>query len=366
MLHLLAGLFRSHGVAIEEHNDHLILADRNGERVVAMARIFEINQHGAVHVVQFDVRLILANDQMIVESAGGIGEGAEAAAHEAFKGFANNSFHVLLVALLKPDADDSQVERHTWECGDQTFAVTSGPVTARGPLPKLPKKTGDWTTVLRNAVCAQPLTGGTHWLRLYVARSNDQPPTVEVLLDNVSWPAVIEQMAALPWPVADDFYSVRWFLLLQNDVPDVQLVVRAFLAGGGKRDEPAVLADLHAQGMSEQLAQQAVDFMPVAFGRELLRDIGINFVEHVDIVDSTSGERVTVNLADEPVWCHVVRMAESARRGGTMAGDDFNAIALRSAEVGAIDQFLNQGGKPEEATLALAFAWPHAWVRKPR
>lgn len=105
------------------------------------------------------------------------------------------------------------------------------------------------------------------------------------------------------------------------------------------------------------LTIKLLEFMPLAFGRVLLDGMGIQFSESYIRYDAQTERQKEQRLADEPVYIESFWAATQivARQA---AGEAFKAVALRSAELDAINKALNAGSKPEDlATSSPCLSW---------
>jgi hypothetical protein len=100
-----------------------------------------------------------------------------------------------------------------------------------------------------------------------------------------------------------------------------------------------VAALLELNGFPRGLATRAVAFLPLAFGRRLLRDL-------VALPDSFVAGGREAPLASEPLYVLAEQWAARVGR------EQIEHIGLRSAEFVAVNEALNAGSKPEDLTLA--------------
>jgi hypothetical protein len=170
-------------------------------------------------IVQLDVRLGgFDGDRVLIESIAGFGPDLNAQANFAMQAFANSSFHVLLPAFFgRPPCHGT--ERETWTISHPR-AVYAGLVTSVFGYPP-PKPDGmpnlDFYTAFIKRLETSPLPPGTHWLRIYQMRHNGAVLSNEVLLDNTPWEEMQTFMAEHPWPVAEQPYDVRIFLVVKDE-----------------------------------------------------------------------------------------------------------------------------------------------------
>ncbi len=96
-------------------------------------------------------------------------------------------------------------------------------------------------------------------------------------------------------------------------------------------------------GLSKEQAHDAIRFMPLAFGRDVLAGIGVDFSDtYIRIVDSQQEERA---LNDEPFYREALALAPVV---ATEVGFDvFNSLAMQSSEFQALNSALNAGAEVE-------------------
>ena len=123
----------------------------------------------------------------------------------------------------------------------------------------------------------------------------------------------------------------------------IEIGIGAFLAGR-ERDDAGIEAALVARGIAPGLASRLVFFLPLAFGRLLLRDCALR-------ESYVAGEEEHA-LADDAVWVAVERRARGASR------DEVSALGTRSSEVSAVNQFLQTHPERADALGELAFSCP--------
>ena len=295
--------------------------------------------------VQLDVHFEIGPGRTIVESCVGIGASVEEAIANAELSFASNALHVLLAAFAGGETDQVTVEE--WECGGVPFRVVLGHMTGRGAPPKGGSPTS-WFATVEAAMRAAALSPRTHWLRVYCARTGGPQQITEVLLDNEEWPSLAAELAALPWPATDGFYSVRIFMVLDPGFD----TTRAIAAMHRLRDRPddEIVHALVTEGAHPSHAEQLVDFLPIAFGRPVLERIGVR-VPDVAVLVAPEGER-TFRLEDDPVFADAVALAREAYRTGSIPGEVFRSLAMRGAELSAVNQALAAGARAEDLVLS--------------
>ncbi|HEX8911749.1 MAG TPA: DUF6348 family protein, partial [Humisphaera sp.] len=297
----LAELFRAHGVDASVRDGKVFFAGRAGW---AEAVVVDDGTPRHPRTVRVDVRLDVGRGRVIVESFAGMGESPDQALGDAFRGFASNTFHVLLAAFF--GVDNEQVTREEWSLGGRRGRVVLGTVGFRGEAPTLEGLSNEWFAALQQAVQRRPLRPGSHWVRLYYGQMRGEPLACEVLLDNDVWADVQAEMAAFGWQAKEPFYSVRLFLTIdvepaapagpQEAVAWVADVVRAW--EGFAEDE--VFEALCGIGLAGAAAARAFQFTQIAWGRALLDGIGTKFSPEYIYFDPDGEVAESGLLADEP------------------------------------------------------------------
>jgi hypothetical protein len=167
--------------------------------------------------IQLDVRLGLADQRVLVESTGGMGDGQNTQIGNALQKFADSSFHIMLTAFFGlPECHGTQ--QLEWEIGGRKRVVSLGLVTSWFGFPPGADGQPDlrFFDHFERHLRAQPLPPGTHWVRLYQMRFRGEDMCNEVLLDNDPWEAVMAGMAEFDWPVSENPYDVRVFLVIRD------------------------------------------------------------------------------------------------------------------------------------------------------
>jgi hypothetical protein len=207
----LIELFESHGISACLQGPGILFP---GHKFRAAGLVVREMQYQGGMSVQLDFRFEIAPRQIIVESFAGIGSNRDAAVVDAVKNFATSSLHVLLAAFFRQPSD--QVAQEEWQIHGNRWLATIGGIIGRGPVPQGTDSAPGWFQHLVKTIQAQRLSRVTHWIRLFYGQKNSQVLSSEVLLDNNPWPPVHTAMAAFAWPGAEDFYSLRIFLVLQG------------------------------------------------------------------------------------------------------------------------------------------------------
>ena len=101
---------------------------------------------------------------------------------------------------------------------------------------------------------------------------------------------------------------------------------------------------METEGVTAPVAERAVAFVPLAFGRLLLSGMGITFAEECLMAHGES--TVTLPLKTIPVYQAALAAAQQSQSAA-----EFSPVALRSSEVAAVNNALNNGSQPQKLIL---------------
>lgn len=104
-----------------------------------------------------------------------------------------------------------------------------------------------------------------------------------------------------------------------------------------------------------------VEFLPLAFGRVLTRDLKVVFADEYvrySVIDGKAVEKERNKLGAQTVYTHAFHLASEiskktlfAHLGLSAKYERFQIIAERSAEVKAIKDLIAKGSRPENIVL---------------
>ena len=124
----------------------------------------------------------------------------------------------------------------------------------------------------------------------------------------------------------------------------IRRAVPVLIANG----EPGTLVPaLIRAGLTEEQAHDAIRFIPLAFGRELLRGTGVTLPKTFVRVFENGREEVA--LQDEQFFRGASFLAPTLLR--ELGGDAFSVIAMQSAEVRAVNEALHAGSEPHDLVV---------------
>ncbi|HWU87727.1 MAG TPA: DUF6348 family protein [Kofleriaceae bacterium] len=336
-LETLLELFRNHGV-LGRIDDGWLLLPRGCR---ARATLHDSDED---HALQLDVEIYLWLGSTVHESVRGVGATRPERERDAWAAFAASTLPVVAGAFL--GIKDAKVERTTWQIGDLGRSVTIGETHARGSAPPL----GPWFETLRAAIVGSGLSRGTHWIRAAYAHRGGEPAACEVLLDNEPWEPARAAVEAFSWPARADSYSVRVFLTVQGGL-DLTRILPMFI------EHPRMSEDdfaelLGTRGVPAHDARLVVGLVPLAFGRVMVARLQLDFTPTAVLSSRERGERRAIPLELDPIFAEATRLAERARRRGTLSREQYMSIALRSSEIKTLNQALEAGANSEDLLWA--------------
>ncbi|HEU4556911.1 MAG TPA: DUF6348 family protein [Longimicrobium sp.] len=213
-LDLVEELLAAHGVRTGRYQGWLV--DVEGRLLPPVrARIETATPTRDAVTARLDVEVMASARHRIGESFAGMGGDVGEAAASALENFARSSLHVLLSALWEMP-DDEQVTTEEWTLDGTVYRATLGNHTIRsfgGEPVEVPAQFVDELHSLTTSLSAAE---ELYWVRAFYANMDESSHTVEVLLNNETWPAAQAAIAALPWERRPTFYSVRLFLILKR------------------------------------------------------------------------------------------------------------------------------------------------------
>jgi hypothetical protein len=233
--------------------------------------------------------------------------------------------------------------------------VTLGNIGVRGKLPLEGEPMFAWSRHFLDCVQRQSLRPGIHWVRLYYGQMNRKTTACEVLLDNVIWDTVAAEMAAFDWPMAEDFYSVRIFLVLdvqkggEVSPRDAVAWIADILGPWPDFTEDQAYAAMAGAGIPDAVADRAYKFLQVAWGRALLDGLGVQFSPKYLCCNATGEVVESGNLINEPCFAAATRL--TTRYKGSPG---FKRLALMSADLNAVNNCLNAGSKASDLVMGPA------------
>jgi hypothetical protein len=136
--------------------------------------------------------------------------------------------------------------------------------------------------------------------------------------------------------------------------------VDVFLDAPDQNDQQLV-AILLKKGVQIETAERFVAFLPIAFGRAVLERMGAVKFSDTFVVKETGKQ---YRLTDEAIFNEAQALANESFQTGVMSKDMFSAVAMRSAELRAANNALNQGTKIDGAPFSPVVIWGYTTFGK--
>jgi hypothetical protein len=117
------------------------------------------------------------------------------------------------------------------------------------------------------------------------------------------------------------------------------------LAEHGSSDPSILVIWLIRAGLSREEAHDAVRFIPLAFGRQILSGMGVSLEDSYVRVSTSDGAREEKALAGEAFFREALTAAPIL--AAELGGEVFTKVAMLSSEFQAVNQALHAGASPE-------------------
>lgn len=211
-------------ILYEAVTGHGLTASRVGEEILVGDGLLRLELHTRErpaehegHIVQLDVlaRSIRLGERPLIESFAGFGATPEEAGNQAFGKFLRASFHVLIEALADHSCENDQGEWDHWQEPDRAWKVCSGPLLVQHSQTDATAVHSPYTGFSEHleALFRREAPPGAHWVRVFICAFDGAVQTVEVLLDNDTWPAGEALAGSIDWATPQAYTTLRHFLL---------------------------------------------------------------------------------------------------------------------------------------------------------
>ncbi|MCC7529462.1 MAG: hypothetical protein IT342_13140 [Candidatus Melainabacteria bacterium] len=205
---LLVAFLKQHGIAALHDEGIVTLPEHPGYRFVL--QVYKAGEK----TVSLEAMCRLRTGQLMIERLGGVGETQEEAVMDAQANFANCVFHVWMSALL--GNSNQFAKEHVWNVNGIDRNVTIGLPNGRGELDVADDLR--WQEAWQLAVRDLPLSQEVHWASVCYVQNACKLLAFDALLDNEDCEPVKQKVLSFDWPVRDRFYSVRQFMIIQEQI----------------------------------------------------------------------------------------------------------------------------------------------------
>ncbi|MBH5330312.1 hypothetical protein H9Q10_11625 [Eikenella sp. S3360] len=216
----LAEILQAHGYACQTQGDKILPDFAVPVRLETWA--FPREHANGVVVSRFDVGITLPDGRELYECCGDIGENLEEALSRNLQSFCTNSLHVLLDAF---NPGENRCPHEIWTARNgKRFQAILGDWTTKKPAEDTDGGNAEaigsiipaaLESTLQSVICNQKLEAQYHLIRFFYAQSKNKTLNVEFMADNQDDAEAEKQLARLPWPRREDYYSVRRCIVLK-------------------------------------------------------------------------------------------------------------------------------------------------------
>lgn len=142
-------------------------------------------------------------------------------------------------------------------------------------------------------------------------------------------------------------------------MPEAQIVLAAeVIAETWDAGEDAQIAALRRSGFDEGQARRLLAFLPIAFSRPILEELGVVDFDPDVTASGPDGALLRVKLMRQPEYVQGLKVARDHRHKGVMDHEVYKLIASGSADLDAVDNALNEGADVAGATIATSLLDP--------
>ena len=358
---MLCELMAAHGQDVRIDDDWLVFA-KGGPPMRGV--VYHTGEQE--NVLQMDVQLALPDGRVLTESCAGMGRDAEDAFSHAVSTFTSATMHLLLAVFY--GVDDPLQDVAGWDLTGPAWTAYPSHFTfktfgegANDSQPPVEIPPDLWDNV-RDALTIMQPDGNLHWLSVFYVQAEGKSIDTQILWEGKRWPLAEKMIAALPWPVREEFYSVRGFLVLKRDgrveegrdartLEQGLALLLDHCTHQGEAGNDDLLEMLIQRGFLPDVARRLLSFGPTAFSQLILGKVSLP--THYVLVDDDGASLDTRALAHEPVMTVGSQYAHraftnEARREGAMN------FAMRCPYMNAINQAMNGGADVSAKDLELS------------
>ena len=206
---ILEQLFDAHEIKYAKHQDWIL----PGGKLPAIRANW--SEKGENEVGQLQVQVALSKELILEENFAGIPSG-EGKLKDAFMGFSQNVFHVLLDALWGVDQSE-HIVKYEIEIKGELYTFYFGTLGHRGSEATKDLVPHNVEEAIEAAVRKSEMNEDINWFRMYYGNVNADKRIFEVLHNNELWYEGIEEVQQLNWKETEEFYSIRGFVMLKRN-----------------------------------------------------------------------------------------------------------------------------------------------------
>lgn len=163
--------------------------------------------------VEMEFRITLPDRREIVEFVAGIGEDETAAREDSMKNFILSTFHVIYKSFLNPEDPHQMIETVAIDGADR--AVVAGTLYMRTNKELDATQMKTITEGIKEALRRQHFDGRPHWVKIVYGQNEGKPMTLAATCDNRDDAALHAAAQRIAWPVRDEFYMAKQFIVIK-------------------------------------------------------------------------------------------------------------------------------------------------------
>jgi hypothetical protein len=172
----------------------------------------EKHKNGTVSA-ETEFRVRLPDGREIVEFVAGSGDSLAAAEKDSKLNFVLSTFHVVYRSFMNP-ADPHQIEESVTINGKPRVLVLGDSMTRSGSTNSSPDMF-PLRSRFREMLTPLRLSPETHWMKIVFAQHQNRVMMCSVTLDNQENAALTETVRKMPWPLQEDFYMAKQFIVVK-------------------------------------------------------------------------------------------------------------------------------------------------------
>jgi hypothetical protein len=204
---------------LQSHGETNIVIDRRGVGLAGNATRLHSSLYGTEKqrdgsvTVETEFRVRLADGREIIEFVAGTGDSPGAAEKDSKLNFLLSTFHVIYRAFMNP-ADSHQTEEKVTINGKARVMIMGDSMTrsrtTNGSPDIFPLR-----SQFREVLSPLSVSPESHWIKIIYAQHGSNVMACSVTLDNLENAALTQSVRKLPWPVQQEFYMVKQFIVVK-------------------------------------------------------------------------------------------------------------------------------------------------------
>jgi hypothetical protein len=204
---------------LRSHGETNIVIDAQGVGLAGNATRLRSSLYGSEKqpdgsvTAETEFRVRLPDGREIIEFVAGTGNSPEAAEKDSKLNFLLSTFHVVYRAFMNP-ADPHQAQERVSINGEPRVMLMGDSMTRTGSTNSSPDMF-PLRSQFREVLSPLTLSPGAHWIKIVYAQHNSNVMACSVSLDNGENAALTQTVRKLPWPVQQEFYLVKQFIVVK-------------------------------------------------------------------------------------------------------------------------------------------------------